>query len=303
MEETLKNFARQFDYEPFIEHSERLGPYQNILVSGMGGSALAGELLKVWDAELPLKVHRDYGFPSLEPGSLLVASSYSGNTEEVLDALHKAHAKGLPLVAISIGGELLREARQSKIPYIQIPDRKIQPRLAIGFMIKALLCLFKRDEALGGLDFDSGSLANEGALLAKKLKGKIPIIYSSVRNAGLAYIWKIAFNETAKIPAFTNSFPELNHNEIAGFGADLFSKHFHFILIQGADDHPRIGKRMQVFSEMFNPVETLRVLGNSWSQIFNAVLLAHWTAFYTAREYGVDPDGAPVIEEFKGLIK
>lgn len=321
MEEALKNFNQQFGFEPKIENEEKLGRFSRFVVCGMGGSHLAADLIRRWQPPLALQVWSDYGLPPLTEeelrASLLVASSYSGNTEEVIDAFERARAKGLPLAAISVGGQLLERAREHKLPYVQLPDKGLQPRSALGFSLRALLKLMGqeaglRESAKLAKGLEPTAFKTKGKALAEKLKGKIPVIYSSTRNRVLAYNWKIKFNETGKIPAFDNVLPELNHNEMMGFDVKETTKElsarFHFIFIKDRADHPQILKRMKVLAEQYQdrglPVEEIELeREDTFYRLFANLILADWTALYTARQYGLEPEEVAMIEEFKKLIR
>lgn len=258
----------------------------------MGNSHLAADLLKIWRSNLPLVVHKNYGLPEVPDeilkNSLVIAISYSGNTEETLDDYDIAKKRKIPLAAISVNGELLEKARKDKIPFVQLPDTGIQPRSALGFMIKALLAIMKEKRVLGEMSklvktLKPESFERKGKELAKKLSGFIPIIYSSERNQAIAYNWKIKFNETSKIPAFYNLFPELNHNEMEGFDikekTKNLSEKFYFIFLKDEKDHPRIKKRMKILKKLFSqrkfPILEIELSGkNIFEKIFSSLILA-----------------------------
>lgn len=321
IDEAIKNFPKQFEFQPAVENAGKLKKYEKFIVVGMGGSNLAPELLKIRRPNLDILSHRNYGLPNLPPkilkNTLIITSSYSGNTEETLDAFKLTAGKKYPVAAITVGGKLLELAKKYKKPYIQLPDTGIQPRSATGFSAKALLKLTGNQEDLREISglastLKSYELERAGKALAKKLKGLVPIIYSSERNQGIAYNWKIKFNETGKIPAFINVFPELNHNEMTGFDiADAtkdLSKNYYFLFLKDAADNPRIGKRMNITERLYRerllPVEALVLNGKTvWHKIFSSLMLADWTSFYTAKEYGVEATEVPMVEEFKRLIK
>ena len=315
METAIKNFARQFAFEPKIENVGRWRRFSQFVAAGMGGSQLAADLIKIRQPDLPLLVHRDYGLPPL-PGDelknyLIIASSYSGNTEETIDAFKTALSKKLATAAISVGGELLELAKAAQAPYVQLPDTGIPPRSALGFGLRAFFKLMGEEEALQettGLaqTLRPENLETAGRALAQKLNGKIPIIYSSGGNRPLAYNWKIKFNETGKIPAFINVFPELNHNEMTGFDGSLSEK-FHFLFLADSSDHPRTARRMATTKALYEkqglPVEWLPLAGDSlFLKIFNSLILADWTACHLAKNRGLDPAATPLIEEFKRSI-
>jgi len=330
MYEAIKNFAKQFLFEPVVENAEKLPVADGFVVAGMGGSNLASGLLTILQPELNVVLHRDYGLPHT-PGdalgkTLVIASSYSGNTEETIDAFEEAGRRRMHRAVIASGGKLLARAKQSSIPYIQLPNLEIQPRSALGFSTKALLKLMGEEQALREVSALATSLnpvayEDAGKALADRLAGRVPVIYASSRNFPVAYNWKIKFNETGKIPAFCNALPEANHNEMTGFsakggpafGGDVdseigrLSSQFYFIMLKDADDDPRVRARMDITAKLYRdrglPVADIPLQGATvFLKIFSSLILADWAAYYTARHYEVDPDGVPMVEELKKVI-
>jgi glucose/mannose-6-phosphate isomerase len=307
----IKNFPKQFEYKPVVEGGN-LESFDRFVVVGMGGSNLAADLVKILRPDLDIVVHRDYGLPNyLDKKALVVLSSYSGNTEEVIDVYRAAGEQGFKRLAISADGELLKLARSEGAPYIKFPGEKIQPRVALGWSFLALLRAIGDEKLLGEAQslsgaLDPAALDGEGERLAGKLQGAVPIVYASNRNKGLSYVWKIVLNETAKTPAFANVFPELNHNEMTGFSSE--GEKFYFIFLEDKDDHPRVIKRAAVTREMLKnkgfKVERVEIAGGSGlGKIFNSALLAHFTGYHLARARGAEPEEVPMVEEFKGLIQ
>ncbi|MBI2644186.1 MAG: bifunctional phosphoglucose/phosphomannose isomerase [Candidatus Wildermuthbacteria bacterium] len=320
MEKAIREFAKQFAWEPFIENEHKLRRTGKYILAGMGGSHLQGDLFQTIVPGFDLSVHQDYGLPSwpmevLEK-ALVIASSYSGNTEETLSVFREAIVKGVPVAAISIGGQLLDLAKQYRVPFIQMPDTGIQPRMALGFSFKALARVMgQRDveEQAAALasKLEVDSLEQKGKALAERLKGKIPLMYSSQRNYAIAYNWKIKFNETGKIPAFYNVFPELNHNEMTGFDAKentrQLSHNFYCIILRDRLDHPKILKRMDILQKLYAArglsVENINMEGlSTMERTFSSLLCADWAAYHLALYYGVEPEKVPMVEEFKRLI-
>jgi glucose/mannose-6-phosphate isomerase len=321
MEEAIKKFATQFNFDPEIQNSEKFKPAQSFVLAGMGGSHLSAGLLKMANPDLDLYIHRDYGLPALShkkfASSLFIASSYSGNTEEVLDFVQKAHDKNYSVAVVALGGSLIDFAKKNNLPYIQLPDVGLEPRSALGFSLVALAKLTNNTKLLSdlralSLHINPLKMEEAGKELAKKMAGKVPIIYSSRANISLAYNWKIKFNETGKIPAFYNIFPELNHNEMTSFDVidstkDL-SKNFHFIFLKDNHDHPKVIKRMDTTKKLLedrNFTVSVLEIGRSdsfWENVFNLLLLADWTALYISNAYGTEAEAVPMIEEFKKLI-
>lgn len=320
MRDTIVNFHTQFEFEPKILNEENLGDPKSYIICGMGGSNLAGDLLEIVSPGTDVYSHRDYGLPPWSDarlkGSLVILSSYSGTTEETLSSYWTAKPKGLSMAIVSAGWRLLEFAKHDKLPYIEIPDTKIQPRMATGFNFLALLALMRKVGELADARMLAGLLKpveyeEAGRALAKKIRGKVPIIYSSRRNRGLSYNWKIKFNETGKIPAFANVLPELNHNEMTGFDVTgktrPLSENFHFIFLRDSADSEKIQKRMDILAKLYRDrrllVEEVVVEGDTpYKKIFSSLILADWTALYTGESYGAETAEVPMVEEFKKLI-
>ncbi len=327
----IKNSNKQFEYEPRIEYEARFPlslklrragkKCKKFIVAGMGGSHFAADLIKVWRPDFPLTVWSAYGLPPFPLGQLkehlVIATSYSGNTEETISAFLEAQKKHIPVAVLASGGKLIHLARKFKMPHIEMPDLHIQPRLATGLMLKSTLKLVGEKVALGEVGelsktLHPGRSEHAGRDLARRLHGSMPIIYSSLRNGPIAKIWKIKFNETGKVPAFWNVVPEMNHNELTGFDVkhttESLSKKFHFVFLKDRDDGQRIMKRMNVMERLLRErgfkieVVLLHDHDKPFSKIFQALILADWTSYYTAKAYNVEPEQVPLVEEFKKLI-
>jgi len=320
MYEAIKNFNKQFIYEPEIKNKEKLTNKKEFIVVGMGGSTLAPLLLKTIKPELDIVIHRDYGLPELPEekykNKLIILSSYSGNTEEVINAFNIAQEKKLETTVIATGGKLLELARENGIPYIELPNTGIQPRSALGFSTKAFLKIIGEENELKKISELATNLnpiayENNGKVLAEKIKNCVPIIYTSNHNLSLAYNWKIKFNETGKIPAFYNTLPELNHNEMTGFDVKDSTKNlsdkFYFIFLKDESDEKKVVKRMETLEKLYKDrnlnVETIELREeNIWLKIFSSLVLADWTSYYSALGYGLESEQVPMVEEFKKLI-
>ncbi len=323
MYDAIKNFPAQFSFEPVVENAEKLHSVDGFIIAGMGGSHLAADLLRIWKPEIDLTVYSDYGFPAhikaeWQTHQLFIASSYSGNTEETIDGFVEAGRRGIARAAIAVGGKLRDLARAEGVSFVQFPDTGIQPRSSIGFGIKALLALMGETEALasvGGLAQRLASRMDEcektGKTLAEQMRGFVPVIYASDRNRAISYNWKIKFNETGKIPAFYNVFPELNHNEMTGFDCidttRILSERMFFVFLEDESDHPKVQKRMAITKELYaaRKIKVASIAmtgGNVFEKIFSCTLIADWAALYTAKLYGVEADQVPMVEEFKKRI-
>lgn len=319
MRDVILNFPKQFKVG--LERAEGVkveGDFKKIVICGMGGSALPSAVLMSYlpDLAVPVYVQRSYGLPpQADEKSLMVAISYSGNTEETISSYEKAVKKGLKVVAITTGGKLKELAGRDNLPVVLIPNTGIQPRCATGYLFAVFLKvlsnsgiiqdkseeILKMAEALEPSRFEA-----RGKELAKKLKDKIPVIYASDRFKALARIWKIKFNENSKIMAFWNYLPELNHNEMVGL--TNLKGNFHFIILRDKDDHPRILRRMDLTADLIREkgtsVDFVEIEGNNvLEKIFNNSLLADWVTYYLALEYNIDPVPVKIVEEFKKRLQ
>jgi glucose/mannose-6-phosphate isomerase len=301
------DFATELSYTPHIERMPDDAPA--LVLGGMGGSAAAADALAFLSAK-EVAVHRDYGLPARVPsGALCIAVSYSGNTEETVSFAEAALAAGHPLAIVSSGGALESLAKSRDLPFAGVPAGRA-PRNAFMYLVRALLALTGERAAAQALERvgvgDVRTPAEEDALF---FEGGIPLFYASARNALLGRIGKMMMNETARMPSFTNTFPELNHNEMQSFDEDMpeaFAGAFRFMLIEDAHDHPRIARRMQVFADLMRgegrAVKSIRL-----PEAREEALAAIWMRFLlAARELAlaneVDPDTAPLVERFKKLL-
>lgn len=322
MQEAIKNFPAQMAFVPEIENKEKLGVYERYIVLGMGGSHLGADVLAGWQAQLPITVHSDYGLPYVadthKAKTLVIASSYSGNTEETIDGFEEAGRQGIPRAAISAGGRLRDLARDAGVPYIQLPDTGVQPRSATGFSMHAIAALMRHEAASAALQATGTWLAEhmdafeqQGRALAEQARGRAPVIYASLRNRAIAYNWKIKLNETGKVPAFYNVIPELNHNEMTGFdvveATRPLSERMFFVFLEDVEDHPKNQKRMAVTAQLYrdrglNVASVSASGGTSFEKIFALTLIADWFAYYTSQGYGTEAEQVPMVEEFKKKI-
>lgn len=314
MEKAIQDFPKQFAWEPEVVNSDKLGKYSRYVLVGMGGSRLSGDLLNTSNPEIDLLVHSDYGLPEyINKDTLVICSSYSGNTEEVISAFTEAQDKGVAVAVLAKGGKLIELAEKEGVPYIQFPDTGIQPRSATGFSFRALAKLIGREDILKETEAlkDTLSIEDNGKDIAEVLFNKIPVIYTSLSNKSLGYILKIKLNETGKIPAFYNVLPELNHNEMTGYdvidSTKKLSENIHFVFIRDDKDNERIQKRMEVLEGLYKDrgfkVVSIDIKGkNAYERMFSTVLMSDWIALNLSNLYGTEANEVPMIEEFKKLI-
>ncbi len=304
MKEIILNFNKQFNIETKIKANE---PFHNIVVCGMGGSALTGNIIRMLlpDLKIPIFSHRDYDLPEIaDKNSLIFCVSYSGNTEETISSFRKAQERKLQTIVITTGGKL----KELSTSCVLIPTKAKQPRFATGYLTCAFLKVLFNSNIIKEIPtgaINPETLEKEGEKLALRLKNKIPIIYASNRFKDIARIWKIKFNENAKIMAFWNYFPELNHNEMVGL--TNLKGNFHFLILKDENDNERNKKRMDLFSkiaqEKGSEVDFIPIKGNNlFERVFNSCVLSDWVTYYLALLYKTDPIPVKIVEEFKNEL-
>jgi glucose/mannose-6-phosphate isomerase len=308
--------------------------YQNIdriVVLGMGGSAIAGDLWRVLlqrESDVPVFNVRQYDLPPfVNERTLVVASSFSGETEEVLSAFRQALATPAPKIAITTGGQLLTTARANGVPAFSFTYNQ-EPRSAIGWSLLPLLAI---GEALGlmqdvGHDVDEAITAirevvaesaedvpeetNGAKQLAHKLCEKLPVIYGAGPLLEVAHRWKTQLNESAKTWAFHEELPELQHNAIVGYGLpQAIAKETAVVFLESATlVHARVRLRYRFTQDLLRKAG-ISVLtakagdGCALAQMLSLVLLGDYVSTYLAFLYGGDPTPTKAIDELKAWLR
>jgi len=317
MKEQILAFGDQLRWRPVVENRSKLGVYKSFLVLGMGGSGLAGRLLKSWHPEIDVTIRNDYGLPAvIRPDTLIIASSYSGNTVEVITGAKEALEKNLPLAIIYTGGQLVDFAKNYGLPFVELPDWELTPRMAIGLSLKALVKIVDSDRLAIELEHVADKLKpsdfeTEGKNLASQINGHIPLIYSSSDHSAFGYLLKIMLNETAKIPAFRGIAPEICHNEIEGFDVrpdepPPFGQ-FKMIGLISREDNPEIKKQIRLIVEIYRkrglPAFVFELPGtNPTEKIIHFCLITFWATLDIAETNQKNPEKTELIDELKSKI-
>jgi len=297
-----------------------------VVILGMGGSAIGGDLvssLVASEAKLPILVHRDYNLPAfVDDKTLVIASSYSGKTEETLSSFEQALKTGAKKLAITTGGELKIMAEKKGIPIFTF-DYKAQPRAALPFSFLSILGVLQRlgfvsdkspdvaetvrvlQELSARINEDVMLSHNPAKQLAQKLYGHLPVIYGADILTEAAHRWKTQLNENSKAWAFYEIFPELNHNAVVGyqFPPELASK-IVVVLLQSALLPQRIKLRYRVTCQLLDRAEVDYQIvdgeGNSpLSQMMSLVLFGDYVSYYLAILYKIDPAPVKIIDFLK----
>lgn len=322
---------RQTSAEVSIENGENdARQINNIVVAGMGGSALAALVVKSWLSSrlsVPFEVCRNYDLPSyVSANTLFIASSYSGNTEETLSGLEQAMNVDAQIAIIASGGKLLESAIQKNIAYVKLPGN-MQPRMAVNYNLKALVSLLINfgflppstiDELVGQsawLETESKNwLANVptsqnyAKQLAMQIAGKTAVFYGGSLTAPVAYKFKISVNENGKNVAVWNEYPEVSHNEFLGWSSHPVEKPFAVIDIVSSFEHPQILRRFDLTDKLLSGKRPkairIELKGDSLiAQLLWGGLLADFVSIYLGILNGVDPTQVDLIEKLKNELK
>ena len=292
--------------------------FQNIIICGMGGSALPGEILSAYlsheePLSLPVIICRDYVLPKIvSKNSLIFIASYSGNTEETISCFKEALKLKSQIVAFSEGGEVEKMAKKAETPHVKFssPFPHFQPRYAAVYAFVAMHTVLRNagivKKTLKFPKIKTADYENSGKELARKIKDKTPIIYSSDALKILGLNWKIKINENSKTPAFWNYFPELNHNEMVGFTNPRCK--FFVIMLQNPDDNPKTKRRMEITAKLYKQkglgVEVILIKGKSFMEkLLNGLALGDWVSYYLAIGYQEDPTPVKMVEDLKKELK
>lgn len=302
-----------------------LGPLavgRRVTIVGMGGSAIAGEVLGSWlsaERGLSWAVTKDSALPPwVDESDLVVSVSYSGNTLETMAATRQAVVRGCDLVGLSSGGALRDLCRGRGYPLAALPAG-LMPRAAFGYVFGALAGLHDANvqgevrqaaEIVRGLGKQLAptvaAAKNPAKRLALKLKGKTPIIYATPTYAPVARRWQTELNEMAKVLAWASVLPEADHNELVGWDGDPAAKRFAPIFLRDpaeAEDHARMMDVTRDLIKKRTKVEQVVAKGPSLlSRMLSTLQLGDFTSVYLAVLRGIDPTPVAVIQKLKARL-
>jgi glucose/mannose-6-phosphate isomerase len=319
---------QQLDHDFTFTSEPTFNTINNIVYTGMGGSALAALVAQSWpNVNKPFEVVRGYDLPAyVTPETLLICVSVSGNTEETLETLQQAEAKGLQIAVITGGGKLEAAARAKNYPLLILP-KAVQPRYTVLYNFKALLILL---EKAGLLNADSTQEAlkqagqflqqatakwradvptkdNPAKQIAQELMGKSVVVYSGPKLFPAAYKWKISVNENAKQIAWANQLPEFNHNEFIGWSKQPVDKPYAVIDLRSNLEHPRVQRRFEVSAQLLSGLRpepiVVTVEGESLlEQLLWTSALGDFVTIYLALLNGFNPAPVDLVEKFKQVL-
>lgn len=311
MRELINAFPEQLDAAWKNAHSTTIkgtsNPIHNVVISGLGGSGIGGKIMSQLiqgSARVPVFVNNDYALPAfVSATTLVIISSYSGNTEETVSAMKQALDKGAMIACISSGGEVTDLATSNELDIIRIPGGN-PPRSQFGYSSISLARMleaygiapkgfFARFEHMGTfLRSNKEDILKEAENMTAQLNGKRIILYSELNNEGVAIRWRQQLNENSKLLCWHHVYPEMNHNELVGWesgNADYVA-----VMLRTSDDNPRSAKRMDITKEIYasKGAEIIEVNAHGATKeerAFQLINLGDWLSLRLAEVNDVDP--------------
>lgn len=301
----------------------------SVVVMGMGGSGIGGDVcaaVAAPDCPVPVLVSKHYECPAfVGPDTLVLAVSFSGNTEETVTAAAHAAGAGARLVVVASGGHLAQVAEEWDAPVIGVDPAIPMPRAGIGAVSAPLLVVLERlgllegasqqiDAAVEQLRRRRDALSaptNDALKVAHRIGRTIPLVYGGgALGEVAAWRWKGQFNENPKIPAFANRVPELTHNELCGWGqhGDVTRQVLTMLFLRHDFEHPNIGRRFDFVAESCDEVVadilTVRAQGSGrLAQLMDLVLFGDLVTLHLAATEGIDPGPVPILDQLKAHLR
>ncbi len=306
-----------------FEKSDR--EVKNIVVIGLGGSGIGGNLVQTITRSLlkvPYQVCKTYNLPSyINENTLVIVSSFSGNTEETLASLEEAQRKGAYIACLTSGGKVQEIATEKGFDLVPLKALAACPRAHLPYSATSLALLLNKyglievdfekeiNDTVQNLNQNNEVIKTEAKEIAKSLKNKFPILYADAILEAMLIRFQQQINENAKQLCHVAVFPEMNHNELVGWHMpkEILSQ-THILLFHSDYDHERVNKRMEIcetiFSKHTNSITHISAKGSSFfKQIFYLIYLTDWISYYLAEENGVDPFPVEVINFLKSSLQ
>jgi glucose/mannose-6-phosphate isomerase len=291
--------------------------FSNVVVTGLGGSGIGASIVQnyVFDKlKVPFIVNKDYFLPAfVNKQSLVIVCSYSGNTEETLMAMHEAKKKRATIICITSGGKVAEFAGAKKLDCILVPAG-MPPRSCLGYSVIQLLKVLSHFGMIGNgyekevkgaikqMKAGEEETQKRAMVVAKKIFGKLPIVYSSSSIEGVAIRFRQQLNENSKMLGWQGAIPEMNHNELVGWRDDASDKVV--IILRNKDDYDRVQTRMEIGKKIFKKhsasiIEIYSEGKSYWEEIFYLIHLTDWVSVFLADLRGLDATEVKVIDFLK----
>jgi glucose/mannose-6-phosphate isomerase len=336
MRKLLLGFPRQYQQAHSLAEDFTLPKgwdrrVRSIVISGMGGSAIGGDLLRSLFSPacpVPIVINRNYSVPGfVGEDTFFIAASFSGNTEETLAAFEAAVERRAKVASISGGGQLEKLSRQADVPHFSVPERGIQPRCAFGYLFIPMVVFLSKlgfipdqtpdienavellSDSAQRLSPDVPTRDNQAKQIAQAVFDKLPVIYAPEDYFDVvAMRWKGQFNENSKMMAFYNVVPEMNHNEIVGWGVpEDITRRCIVVMLKGDADYEKIRKRMDITESLITSAGaqsiTVQAKGSSsLAKSLYLIYLGDFASYYLAILNDVDPTPIDRISLLKSKL-
>ncbi len=321
MKQLVLDFPLQLQEALIIAKNHRFvtpqSTFANVVVTGLGGSGIGASIVQnyVFDKlKVPFIVNKDYFLPSfVNKNTLVIVCSYSGNTEETIMAMHEAKKRKATIVCITSGGKIAEFAGAKKLDCILVPAG-MPPRACLGYSLVQLLRVCTHFGLIGNnyereikasikqLKATEADVQKKAMAIAKKIQGKLPIVYSSSSIEGVAIRFRQQLNENSKLLSWSGAVPEMNHNELVGWRDDATDKAV--IVLRNEDDFKRVQARMEIGKKIFKKygpaiIEIYSEGKSYWEKIFYLIHLTDWVSVYLADLRGMDATEVKVIDFLK----
>ncbi|HTM65367.1 MAG TPA: bifunctional phosphoglucose/phosphomannose isomerase [Flavipsychrobacter sp.] len=323
MKDLVQSFPTQLQEALIIGQSYRFQTAQkefsNVVLTGLGGSGIGGSIVQNYVSDkmiVPFIVNKDYFLPAfVNSNSLVIVSSYSGNTEETLSAMQQALKAKATVVCVTSGGKVSEIAKKKNLDCILLPAG-MPPRSCLGYSLTQVLFILNHfgyiqndfvksiNAAIKLLKADEKDIRKRGKALAGKLTGKTPIIYTASSFEGVAVRFRQQINENGKMLAWHNVVPEMNHNELVGWRDKDASRVA--VFIRNEDDYERTQMRMEINKKVIKKYASIIEVWSKgktyFEKVFYIVHLTDWTSVFLADLHGVDATEVKVIDFLKGEL-
>jgi len=324
MEHLINNFPAQLAEAIDIGRKNKIDlggkKFLNVVISGLGGSGIGGTIVAEVvsdESTAPILVNKDYFLPAfVNENSLVIISSYSGNTEETLHAMQQAIEKKATIVSVSSGGKVIELARKNNLPYILIPGG-MPPRSCLGYSLTQLLFVLNAagiisdnfekqlENSVSLLETEKLNIKKIAAEVSEKLYDKTPVIYSATGFEGVATRFRQQVNENSKMLCWHHVIPEMNHNELVGW-VDK-NENLGVVIFRNSNDYSRTQSRIENNKEVIagctsTIIELFSKGESKLEKSFYLVHLGDWISLYMAQKRGVDATEVNVIDRLKGAL-
>ncbi|MFT5600625.1 MAG: glucose/mannose-6-phosphate isomerase [Flavobacteriales bacterium] len=324
MRELVGQFPKQLEEALVIGAEANLKEYindiDNVLITGLGGSGIGGKIVSQLIANecpIPITINNTYDIPAfVNEKTLVIASSFSGNTEETLYALQEAFKRNAEVAVITSGGEILKIAQEKGLNHIILPTGK-SPRAMLSYSLTQQFYILHHYGLIGGefvaeieqtinlLNSEADNIESLAGEVAKKIENKTPIIYSSDRYEGVAIRLRQQLNENAKVLCWHHALPEMNHNELVGWAGG--NNEFAVICFRNDDDFLRTQVRMDITRDVISKITDsyIEISSKGETRIEKSlylIFLGDWISVILSELKGVDPIEVEIITHLKGEL-